>query len=69
MREPGLERLAEYRQAFRQLNAVKAKLHLVMVAADVDLAERILRDPGRLQQCLIEGDCCRPAAAFRSPSG
>ena len=50
MGEPRFERLAEHRQALGQLHAVEAELHLVMVAADVDLSIRVLRHAGCLQQ-------------------
>jgi hypothetical protein len=52
--EAGLQRLAEHIDAFRQLHAVQAILQIGVVAADMQLAERILRHPGGLQQHLVQ---------------
>ncbi len=52
--EARLQRLGEYRKAFRQLHAVQPVLHLVVVAAHVDLAKAVLRHAGRAQQHLVE---------------
>ncbi len=54
MRQPGFERLAEDIDPLRELHAVDAELQIGVVAADMDLAERILSDAGRLQQHLVE---------------
>ena len=52
--QPRIERLAEHRNAFRQDDAVDAVLQAVVLAADVQLAEGILRHARRLQDHLIE---------------
>ena len=49
-----IERLAEHRNAFGQDDAVEAVLQAVVLAADVQLAEGILRHAGRLQDHLVE---------------
>jgi hypothetical protein len=50
VRKPGFERLAEDGEPLRKLHAVETKLHLVVIAAHMDLAEAVLGDAGRLQQ-------------------
>ena len=50
----GLERLAEHRQPLRQFDAVEPVLHVGMLAAQVDLAETVLRHAGGLEQHLVE---------------
>ena len=52
--EPRAQRLAEHAQALGQDDAVQAELQAVVLAADVQLAERILRHAGRLQDDLVE---------------
>ena len=51
--EAGFERLAEDRKTFGQLHAIDPELHIGMFAADMDLAETVLRDAGHLQQDLV----------------
>ena len=41
--------------AFRQLDPVQAKVQVGVIAADMDLPERVLHDPRRLQQELVQG--------------
>ena len=53
-RQPGIQGLAEHRNAFRQDDAVEAVLQAIMLAADVQLAEGILRHARRLQDHRIE---------------
>src|SRR4029077_3691545 len=53
--EPRLQRLSEDIDPLRQLNSVDTELQIGMVAADVQLAKRILGNPGSLEQELIEG--------------
>ena len=48
------KRLAEDVDPLRQLNPVDAELQIGVVAADMDLAERILGNAGRLQQQLVQ---------------
>src|ERR1700694_1916725 len=48
----GFERLSENRKPLWQLHAVDPELHIGMFAADMDLAETVLRDAGHLQQDL-----------------
>ena len=47
-------RLAEDRQPLGQLHAVQPVLHVGVLAAQVDLAEAVLRHAGRLQQHLVK---------------
>ncbi len=54
MDELRIERLAEHVDAFGKDDAVQAVLQAVVLAADVELAERVLRDVGCLQDDLIE---------------
>jgi len=51
--EAGLQRLAEHIDAFRQLHAVETELQIGVIAADMQLAEGILRDAWGLQQHLV----------------
>ena len=53
-RQARIEGLAEHRNAFGQDDAVEAVLQAVMLAADMQLAEGILRHAGRLQDHRIE---------------
>ena len=53
--KPRLERLAEHVDPFRQLNPVQPILQIGVVAADMDLSKRILRDARCLQQQLVQG--------------
>ena len=48
------EDLAEHRQALGQFNTVQAVLDVGVLAAQVDLAEAVLRHAGGLQQHLVE---------------
>ena len=52
--EPRLQRLAEDIDPLRQLNPVEAVLQIGVIAADVDLPERILGNTGSLQQQLVQ---------------
>jgi hypothetical protein len=52
--QPGLQRLAEDIDSLGQLHAVDAELQVRVVAAHVELPERILSDSGSLQQQLVE---------------
>ena len=53
-RQARIEGLAEHRNAFGQDDAVEAVLQAVMLAADMQLAEGILRHARRLQDHRIE---------------
>jgi len=52
--EPRLERLAKDVDPLRQLNPVETILQIGVIAADMDLTERVLRDSRRLQQQLVQ---------------
>ncbi len=52
--EPRVQGLAEDADAFRQDDAVEPILQAVVLAANVELAERILRHFGRLHDDLVE---------------
>jgi hypothetical protein len=45
--------LAKNRKSFGQLHAIE--LHIGMLAADMDLAETVLRNTRHLQQDLVQG--------------
>ena len=49
-----IEGLAEHVDAFGKDDPVQPVLQAVVLAADVQLPERVLRDTGRLQNHLIE---------------
>ena len=48
------DRLAEHRQPLGQFDAVQPVLHVGVLAAQMDLAEAVLRHAGRLEQHLVE---------------
>ena len=50
----GIQGLAEHRNAFGQDDAVEPVLQAVMLAANMQLAEAILRHARRLQDHLVE---------------
>ena len=54
LRQPGIERLAESRNAFRQDDAVQPILQAVMLAPHMQLAKGILAGARRLQDNLVQ---------------
>ncbi len=58
------QRLAEDADAVGQDDAVQAELQAVVVAADVQLAERVLRGIRHLQHHLVQLDVVAPGAAW-----
>ena len=52
--QPRRQRLAKYRQPFRQDDTVDAILEIVVVVADVELAKAVLHYTRQLQDNLIE---------------
>src|SRR6202043_1443725 len=53
--KPRFERLAKDIDPFRQLHPVNAELQIGVIATDMDLPERVLRDSRRLEQQLVKG--------------